>query len=50
MCPHVGPFSPPQAIREWQAELAQLRREHADDPQALECVERNEQLARTFLE
>jgi hypothetical protein len=46
----VTMFHPPDDIRAWQRELARLREQHRNDPEALACTRRAERDAESLLD
>ncbi len=48
--PPVSAWSPPDDIRAWMSELEAMRMRHAGDEEALGCVARAEEHARSMLE
>ena len=47
--PPVFLFSEPSAIRDWQAELTEMRARYARDPEALSCIALEERSPRDLL-
>lgn len=48
--PPVNAFSSTDAIRDWIAELADMREQYRNDQQALWCIAQEEHYARELLE